>query len=528
MAGPGQRGRPKKVVSQVQTNDLFANIAAQLKKQAKTPNVYGYIPLPKQEAFHGSHAHIRLYIGGNRSGKTTAGTVEDIYYLRGEHPFKKVPEPPVFGRIVATSFNEGVKEIIIPKLQQWVPPSLLINGSWEDSYRAGERKLYLENGSTCELMSYDQDQQKFAGTSRHFIHFDEEPPYDIYTECMARLIDTEGDAWLTLTPLDGMTWIYDTLYVPGSEGSEIINVVEASIHENTNLSTQAIQLYLDTVTDPDEKQARIAGKFIQLGGRVYKEYDPGTDDNPGKHIIENFELPKSWDFHASMDHGLNNPTAWLFHGISPTGEVVTFWEHYANEMTVAEHAKVVLDACKALGRMPSLFIGDPSIAQRNAITMTSVQIEYSIHGIPIGLANNDVVVGINKVKSYLRDDPNTKRPRWKHTPNCVMLKKEMSRLRWKTYASKKMQHDMNPYEEVHKKGDHCPDALRYEFSIMPDLTPEKASLPTIEIPVPSPTHNIDRPVAEHYFASRGWQVEQVPTSWEFNGDYSDIAAFEAD
>lgn len=521
------RGRPRRAPDKVNTADLFAELSNKLKRQAREPNVLGYIPLAKQTVFHKSDAHIRLYIGGNRSGKTTSGVVEDIYFLRGEHPYKKVPEAPIQGRIVTTSFNEGVKEVIIPKLKQWIPPSLLINGSWEDSYSKGERVLTLANGSTCELMSYDQDQQKFSGTSRHFTHFDEEPPFDIYTECMARLIDTQGDAWLTLTPLDGMTWIYDDLYIPGREGRPHILVVEASIYENTNLSDDAIARYLETVNDPDERQARISGKFIQLGGKVYKEYDPGTEDEPGIHIIENFDYKKclDWEWHVSMDHGLNNPTCFLWHVISPQGEIITFDEHYANEMTVAEHAAIVLEKCRAYGKMPT-FVGDPSIAQRSAITMTSIQQEYSSHGVYIGLGNNDVNIGINKVKGYMRINPKTKRPTWRHTPNCVNLKRELLRLRWKTYQSKKMQHDHNPYEEIHKRDDHAPDALRYEFSWMPDLAPVAEVPNQLQLPPQTAVRRYDEVLAEMTYANNGWNVVRPQTVWNDSG--YEISGLEGD
>ena len=186
--------------------DPVAFLSAGLSDSARKPNNLLYRPHPKQLLFHGSQKKGRQYIGGNRSGKTTGGINEDIWWLRGEHPYRSVPEPPVIGRITTVDFKTGANKIIIPNLAQWIPPSLLINGSWNDSYNGATHTLHLSNNSELEIMSYDQELEKFAGVPRHFTHFDEEPPRDIFDECKARLIDYGGSWWMTMTPVNGMDW----------------------------------------------------------------------------------------------------------------------------------------------------------------------------------------------------------------------------------------------------------------------------------------------------------------------------------
>ena len=61
---------------------------------------------------------------------------------------------------------------------------------------------------------------------------------------------------------------------------------------------------------------------------------------------------------------------------------------------------------------------------------------------------------------------------WKITRNCTNLVRELGRLHWATYASKNMQQNKNPQENVHKKDDHAFDSSRYFFTLMPDLSPE--------------------------------------------------------
>jgi hypothetical protein len=74
--------------------------------------------------------------------------------------------------VVAVDFLNGVDKIILPLWKQWLPKKYLINGSWEDSYSRERHVLTLNNGSFDEFMSQDQDLDKFAGSSRHFVHFD--------------------------------------------------------------------------------------------------------------------------------------------------------------------------------------------------------------------------------------------------------------------------------------------------------------------------------------------------------------------
>jgi len=61
-------------------------------------------------------------------------------------------------------------------------------GSWEASYDVKGKTLTYENESTLEFLTYEQDVQAHAGTSRDGVWFDEEPPEDIFNENMLRLV----------------------------------------------------------------------------------------------------------------------------------------------------------------------------------------------------------------------------------------------------------------------------------------------------------------------------------------------------
>lgn len=63
------------------------------------------------------------------------------------------------------------------------------------------------SGGTSMLgfRSYDQGRTKFQGVAKHLIWLDEEPPEDVYDECMMRLMTTDGLMICTFTPLLGLT-----------------------------------------------------------------------------------------------------------------------------------------------------------------------------------------------------------------------------------------------------------------------------------------------------------------------------------
>ena len=194
------------------------SLLEKLKAAQRKPSIYGYRPHYKQEQFHASRAKGTVFIGGNRSGKTVGGGAEAVMRLIGKHPYRDIPGAPCRGRMVTVDIEEGIKKIAIPEIMRWMPKKYLKNGSWDDSYDKQSRTLTLTNGSFLEFMSYEQAVEKFAGTSRHFVWFDEEPPKEIFNECMMRLVDTDGDWWITMTPLIEMSWVKDEIYDPIKDG----------------------------------------------------------------------------------------------------------------------------------------------------------------------------------------------------------------------------------------------------------------------------------------------------------------------
>lgn len=499
---------PRKVKSAIPDEASFmAKLSKSLATSALSPDINRYTPHDKQEAFHSSQAQTRLFIGGNRSGKTVGGATEAVWWLTKKHPYREMPLEPIRGRCVSVDFLNGVEKIVRPEIAKWLPLSELRGGSWSSAYDKQLRTLWLENGSFLEFMSYDQDLDKFAGTSRHFVWFDEEPPKDIYTENLMRLLDVAGSQWITMTPVEGMTWLYDDIYIAATE-NENITVVEVGQEENPHLNHAERDMFLSGLSK-DERQARVQGKFVQIGGLVYKNFSD-------KNIVEPFSPPVDWLHVAGMDHGLNNPTAWLWAAVNKRGDMFVYDEHYENGKVVSEHAKVVLEKEATHAIPPTYRVGDPSIKARDAITGTSIHLEYIENGVPIVLGNNNVHAGINRVARLIQgenasDDEgnNFNIPKLYITRNCVNLLHEIKRYRWSTWSTKKMNFQKNKKEDPHKKDDHACDALRYIVASRPEVedlsVPEEYKMQGTNPPVDPYAGRIDEDVSPNMrrYSSRG-------------------------
>lgn len=433
----------------------MTNLTGSLRRTSVRPSIIGYKPMDHQRALHESVCKGRALIGGNRAGKTVTGATEIIWWMTGKHPYRPTPRPPIRARGIATDFDHGFELVMKPEIARWMPQSELIDGSWEKSFQKSTRILTLENGSTIEFLSSDQDLDKHAGTSRHIIWFDEEPPQEVFNENMARLIDTGGSWILTMTPIEGMSWTYDDIYLAARTNPNFF-VIEAGMDMNIYINTAEIDMYLAAMTE-DEKQARRHGKFVQMGGLIYSKYI-----HPGKNIIdpilgeENWETIRTkWTHFLAMDHGFHNPTCFLFIAADSDGRLCVYDEYYVSGEVVSYHAGQIKERCQLLGISPDFVVGDPSIRNTDPLTGTSVQQEYAEHGLPVALGNNNVPGGINRVARMLDSD------KLVICRNCERTIWELNRYRWAKWSSKRIEASRNVKDEPAKKDDHAMDALRY-------------------------------------------------------------------
>lgn len=447
------------------TADLFRS---SLRRAVTNPTIEGYRQQDQQIPFHASKAKGKVALGGNRSGKTVAGATETVMKLVGKHPNQKF-QLPIAARAIGSSFEDGIKKIIIPEIQKWLPPSQLKKGSWDESYDLSSKTLTCENGSTLEFLTYDQEKVKHAGTSRHHIWFDEEPPVDIFDENMLRLLDVGGEWCLTMTPLIDMSWTYERLYQAGLNGSNPdIAVFQFDTLNNPYIDPSELDILLAGM-DEEEKEARKHGTYYNLSGGIFT--GKLGKDNFIDPIIGSDIWPlyyHKWGHFGFLDHGLKNPTAFHLAAYDEEGRIVVYYEYHATGKLVEENAKEIHKIIEELKLQDKLdyIVADPSIRNTQPTDGSSVYNAYAENGLYMVLGNNDVKASIQRINAKFADKTLL------ITTDNTHLMKELPMYRWAKFASSKVAMRKNPQEQPVKKDDHHIDALRYGIMSRPQLGTE--------------------------------------------------------
>lgn len=163
-------------------------------------------------------------IAGNRVGKSDIGAFSTTCHLTGLYPHwwrgRRFQEPVACwaaGDTGKTTRNIIQKKLLGPAAAigtGFIPAHLLVHKTKKSGIADAYEMLWVRHVptgkvSTIELKSYDQRRESFQGTAQHVIWLDEEPPMDIYAECLLRTTKTSdfpgGMIMLTFTPLQGRT-----------------------------------------------------------------------------------------------------------------------------------------------------------------------------------------------------------------------------------------------------------------------------------------------------------------------------------
>jgi len=418
----------------------------------------------KQLLFHQTLKKNRWVFGGNRTGKTECGAVETLYLARGNHPNRKV-NGATSGWVVSLSTQvqrDVAQQKILNYLNpDWIEDIVMLSGR-KDSPKSGViDHILIKNvfGTTSRIgfKSCDQGREKFQGTGLDYVWFDEEPPYDIYLECKMRLLDRGGLMFGTMTPLKGLTWVYDEIYQNKKCDPEVW-YEHMEWADNPYLEENEVKELTKNMSS-DELDARRFGKFTFYGGMVYSEFDENT------HIIEPFTVPQDWYDNISIDPGLKNPLSAHWYSVDYDGNVYVIAEHYESNKDIDHHAKRIHEISTSLnwhknysGNLTALI--DSAASQRTLSSNKSVVELFYDRGIQVNPnVNKDVFSGISTVKSYLKNSNNE--AKLFIFKNCVNLIREIKGYFW------------GSDDRAQKKDDHALDELRYYLMSKPQISAPK-------------------------------------------------------
>jgi phage terminase large subunit-like protein len=341
----------------------------------------------------------RLFMAANRVGKTEGcGAYELACHLTGLYP----PWWPgrrfhhAIRAWAAGDTAKTVREIVQVKLlglpgqigTGMLPADTIVHTTAKAGVADAIDTVWVRHvsggRSLLVLKSYDQRRESFQGTEQHVIWLDEEPPLDIYTECLLRTMTVGGLVMVTFTPLQGLSDVVLSFLPDGDLAHPAKSVTFCTWDEVPHLSPE-VKDELWRSIPPYQRDARSKGIPALGSGAIYPV--PESDV-----VVDDFPLPAHWPRAYGLDVGWNR-TAAVWGARNPdTDTIYLYAEHYRGEAEPAVHA----EAIRARGKWISGAI-DPTARGRSQIDGRQMIELYRGLGLTLTTADAAVEAGIYRV-----------------------------------------------------------------------------------------------------------------------------------
>lgn len=387
------------------------------------------------------------YLGiraGRRFGKTRVGTLGTILesQIPNTNHWITAPTYPL------------LDEFAIPTFFRQLPQQLVSEGYWKES----DRHLWLPNGSEVKFVSLDNP-ERGRGSGLDTLCLDEaallvKRSWEVVS---AALTDKAGAAWAITTPQGG-DFTEDVFENPAKANEPGYWFAEATTLDAPQIRHEEVEKKRRSMSPEMFAQEFLAQRVV-FEGAIYGDLleKCAVDDNTelGLTLLKQW-IPEWPNIDPSrtgvkgLDPGADHPFGGCSLVSTPRGMVIV--DEYAERHKPARlHAKGIMGM-------------EGAASPRHAIdrSQLQMQIELGQHGLFATPAENDVVAGIERVKS------------WAITgkllivkSRCPKLIRESTRYRWKDTKSAKDE-GLGRQEPI-KKDDDILDSLRYALMLWPQL-----------------------------------------------------------
>lgn len=379
-------------------------------------------------------------IAGRRYGKSRFGSIAGA---------EEATEPDTIGWACAPTIPK-LHRYVIPAFQKLIPPE------WVEDWNAEFKDLRLKNKALIHFQTLE-DPDQGRGQGIDWLWIDEvceltERHWEVIAPSLA---DRQGVAFFTTSPRS-YDWVYDKLYKPAEDGVPGYWGLHAKTSDNPLFQTTEGRRYLERQRDqltPEMFRQEFEADFVVFTGSVYgKALDPQIlrTDAAIKEIIPEWPQIAPWrQILIGLDTGADHPFG-AVKLVSTERGLVVIGEYLERNSMYIQHSR-------NLHRLAG------SSNTRWAINKNEKQgmLELGQHGIFCQPAQNDVVAGIERVKSWLHQ-----RQLWFVEPYCPQTIKQLKSYRW---AENKATDGQLRREKVYKLNDELPDCLRYALMSWPSL-----------------------------------------------------------
>ncbi len=411
----------------------------------------------------GATHRFRVLGGGNGSGKSFSGSVELTYHMTGEYPawwkgtkFKK----SVRVWVVCESgslWRDSMQQALLGSVGEECGTGLIRKELIHDTKSMpgvpgaiGQIQTKHKSGgiSSVTVKTFEMGRNQFQAATLDLIIFDEEPPEEIYAECIVRLrgvkgVKDPGKCMMMFTPLKGLSEVV-LRYLPsgrfpitGTHPEHKERYAIAISWDDAPHLTEEDKATMIAEMPPNERDARTKGIPALGSGKVYPLQDDDIKVRP-------FEIPEYYPRAYALDFGWNN-TAALWLAQDPVTQIIYIYSEYKKgKVPDSQHAYAIMQRGQWMAGA-----ADPSGGGRRDDGKMRIDYFRSL-GLDLHPGHNSLVPGIAQVYNMFESGM------LKVFSNLEMFFDEFRVYR---YDSK------DPNRIARNQDDHLLDCLRYGISI---------------------------------------------------------------
>lgn len=251
-----------------------------------------------------------LYYGGNGAWKTHSGAYITVL-LALWYDTKKYWLPYIGTKKniwICTKSWSNVKSTIAPYLlgdfsKTRIPPDEIEKITQDNGIL---KAIKLKNWCEIHIKTYDQGQENVQWGNPDWMWLDEEPTNeDVWSELKARTRKAECEMLITMTPLNGLTWVYDFFF--NSTNEELTK--KCKIYRVSSLDNPFTDKTWTMGMTEEEYRLRVDWSFENPTWLVYSSFIRS------KNVVDDFPPRQLWDnilFYKWIDFWTSHPTAVVF------------------------------------------------------------------------------------------------------------------------------------------------------------------------------------------------------------------------
>lgn len=315
---------------------------------SKYANLLSYKMHPTALKYIMSDSQTRAIFKGNQGGGTATVAYDATLRFLGIHPVAKrnVLNKPI--RFVSKCLPKSDTD---EENQQYVELKRMLPAEFvkkDVTARSSIMTIRDPRGGSdrkAEFMSSSQEIDAFMSVQRSAHYQDEEIERQKWDESQVRLLKEGGDSTITLTPVRGLDWTFDSIWrrakriyrskticekfgfpaveEPGS-GSDIEAFCWAT-DDNPAMNKATIDRIFAGIDDPDELAMRRYGVFRQVSGRIYKSFDEKIHKQPFDKVFD-ADLFRTYWHYRIIDYHPAKPWDVSFVVITPHNEWIVWNE----------------------------------------------------------------------------------------------------------------------------------------------------------------------------------------------------------